>query len=134
MENKKTLGHLPGPVVNPENKPFWDAANEQKFLLKFCQGCQRPHYYPRAICPHCGSDRTEWQASKGEGEVYSYTVMRRGVEHPFAMAYIALDEGIKVLTHIVGCDFDSIRIGQRMKVVFEQSSDGAHVPVFTPIS
>jgi len=45
------------PAVNPETKPFWDAAREGRFLVPFCSACSKAHWYPRAICPFCTSDK-----------------------------------------------------------------------------
>jgi len=124
---------LPSPNINPENKQFWDAAQNNQLSLKFCNSCKEPHYYPRTICPHCGSDDTSWIESKGHGEIYSYTVMRRGVEVPFAMAYVRLNEGISLLTHLTNCDFDAIQIGQKVKVIFQETQDGTKTHLFEPI-
>ena len=125
---------LPSPNINSENKAFWDAAQNNQLSLKFCNSCKEPHYYPRTICPHCGSDDTAWVESKGLGEIYSYTVMRRGVEVPFAMAYVRLDEGISLLTHLTNCDFDAIQIGQKVRVVFQETQDGTKTHLFEPLN
>jgi len=121
---------LPSPNIHSENKAFWDATQDNRFILKFCNSCKEPHYYPRTICPHCGSNDTAWVESKGLGEIYSYTVMRRGVEVPFAMAYVRLNEGVSVLTHLTNCDFDAIQIGQKVKVVFQETQDGTKTHLF----
>jgi hypothetical protein len=123
---------IPSPFVTPENKPFWDAAAQGRLLLKRCRDCGQPHYYPRALCPFCFSDNTEWVDARGTGEIYSYSVMRRGAPVPYTLAYVTLDEGVSMLTNLVDCDFDALAIGQRVKVVFKPSEDGAPVPVFTP--
>jgi uncharacterized OB-fold protein len=125
---------LPNPINNSENKPFWDAAQENRLILKLCNSCKESHYYPRSICPHCGSSETTWVESKGLGEIYSYTVMRRGVEVPFAMAYVKLNEGISLLTHLTNCDFDAIRVGQKVKVVFQETQDGQKTHLFEPLN
>lgn len=128
------IHRLPSPISNPENKPFWDAAQENRLILKLCNSCKESHYYPRSICPHCGSNETTWVESKGLGEIYSYTVMRRGVEVPFAMAYVKLNEGISLLTHLTNCDFDAIRVGQKVKVVFQETQDGQKTHLFEPLN
>ena len=127
------MHRLPSPISNPENKAFLEAAQENQLLLKYCNSCKEAHYYPRVICPHCGSDDTTWVKSDGLGEIYSYTVMRRGVAVPFAMAYVRLQEGISILTHLTNCNFDSIRIGQKVKVVFQETEDGQKTHLFEPI-
>lgn len=124
---------LPSPIVNPENKAFWEAAQDNRLILKVCNSCNESHYYPRTICPHCGSDSTVWVESKGLGEIYSYTVMRRGVEVPFAMAYVQLNEGVSLLTHLTNCDFDSIKVGQKVRVVFQETQDGQKTHLFEPL-
>lgn len=123
---------IPSPPTNPENQPFWDAAAQGRLLLKRCKACNEPHYYPRTLCPFCFSDDTEWLDAKGTGEIYSYSVMRRGAPVPYALAYVTLDEGPTMLTNIVDCDFDALAIGQRVKLVFKPSEDGTPVPMFAP--
>ena len=123
---------MPAPPVTPENKPFWDAAAEGRLLYKRCEACGEPHYYPRALCPFCLSDRTVWVQSAGNGTIYSFSPMRRGTPVPYAIAYVALDEGCTMMTNLVDCDFDALAIGQRVKVTFRPSEDGAPVPVFAP--
>jgi uncharacterized protein len=123
---------IPAPVVNPENKSFFDAASNGKLLIKKCSACGEHHYYPRAICPHCFSDQTSWTESAGHGTIYSYSVMRRGTPVPYAIAYVTLAEGVTMLTNIVDCDLDAIRIGQAVRVVFKPTEGGAAVPMFAP--
>src|SRR5919197_4145502 len=108
---------IPAPQLSPDTAPFWEAAAQGKLLLKHCGACGQAHYYPRPLCPFCFSDRTEWRAAAGTGAVYSYSVMRRA-EVPYAIAYVTLDEGVTMMTNLVGCNLDAIRIGQRVKVVF----------------
>ncbi|HOA92653.1 MAG TPA: Zn-ribbon domain-containing OB-fold protein [Quisquiliibacterium sp.] len=128
-----TVRKMPAPLPNPENQPYWDAAKEGKLLVKRCKDCGEFHFYPRAICPFCFSDQTEWVESKGTGSIYSYSVMRRGVPVPFAIAYVTLDEGITMLTNMAdGTDLDGLSIGQKVKVAFKAAEDGSAVPVFTP--
>jgi len=57
--------------------------------------------------------------------------MRR-VPAPYAIAYVTLEEGVTMMTNIVDCDLDAIRIGQRVKVVFKPTESGPPVPMFTP--
>lgn len=122
---------IPAPEPNPETKPFWDAAAQGTLLIKKCRACGEVHYYPRALCPFCGSDLTEWQAAAGTGTLYSYSVMRRAAI-PYAIAYVTLDEGVTMMTNLVDCNFDTLKIGQRMKVVFSPTDGGPPVPTFTP--
>jgi len=100
----------PAPALNPEIKPFFDAATEGKLALKKCGACGQAHHYPRAICPFCASDRTEWITASGRGTIYSYSVMRR-VPVPYAIGYVTLEEGVTMMTNIVDCDLDASDCG-----------------------
>ena len=122
---------IPAPPLNPEVQPFFDAAAQGKLLVKRCAACGQLHHYPRAICPFCFSDRTEWVEASGRGTIYSYSVMRR-VPAPYALAYATLEEGVTMMTNLVDCDLDAIRIGQAVKVAFKPTDGGPPVPMFTP--
>jgi uncharacterized OB-fold protein len=122
---------IPAPQVTPETQPFWEAAAQGRLLLKHCTACGKVHHYPRAICPFCFSDRTEWRPASGRGTLYSYSAMRRAPV-PYAIAYVTLDEGVTMLTNLVDCDFDALRVGQAVKVVFAPTEGGPPVPMFTP--
>jgi uncharacterized OB-fold protein len=121
---------IPAPDVSDETRPFWEAAAAGRLLVKRCAACGETHHYPRSICPFCWSDRTEWREASGRGRVYSFSVMRRAPQ-PYAIAYVTLDEGVTMMTNIVDCDLDAIRIGQAVRVVFRPSDGGPPVPMFT---
>jgi uncharacterized OB-fold protein len=121
----------PTPVGNPESQPFWDAAKEGRFMIKRCTTCGEAHFFPRAICPFCFSDKTEWEQSSGEGEIYTYSHMRKSATGPYVIAYVTLKEGPSVQTNIVDCDLTTVKIGQKVKVVWKPT-DGAPLPFFTP--
>lgn len=121
----------PAPEPNPETEPFWAAAREGRLLLKRCTKCKELHYYPRTICPFCFSDETDWVEASGSGTIYTYSVMRR-VPSPYAIAYVALDEGVTLMSNIVDHDLDDLRIGQRVKLVFKESASGQPIAMFSP--
>ena len=124
---------IPAPLTNPETEPFWEAARQGKFLVKACTACGRAHWYPRAVCPHCLSDRTEWRESRGAGTIYSLSVMKRAPQ-VYAIAYVTLDDGPTMMTNIVDCDYDALAIGQRVQVTFRPTEgDGPPYPQFRPV-
>ena len=122
---------IQAPVPNLETKAFWDAAAEGKLMVGKCDACGATYYYPRALCPACFSDTTRLQQVSGNGTIYTYSVMRRA-PIPYAIAYVTLAEGPTMMTNIVDCDLDQIRIGQAVRLVFKESEGGPPVPMFTP--
>ena len=69
-------------------------------------------------------------AASGKGTIYSYSVMRRAPV-PYAMAYVTLAEGPRMVTNIVDCDLDKLKVEQPVKVVFKPSDGGPPLPMFT---
>ena len=119
------------PTVYPETQKYWDAASEGKLLVKRCLDCGQHHHFPRESCPFCFSERTEWRNASGQGTIYSYSVMRRAAV-PYVIAYVTLAEGATMMSNIVDCDPDKLRIGQTVKVTFRPSEGGPALPMFTP--
>ena len=131
MAEQRKISFIGAPDTNPEVKPYWDACNEGRLVLRKCGGCGKVHYYPRGICPFCFSTDGSWVNASGKGKVYSFSVMERA-SPPFTMACVTLDEGVTMMTNIIDCDFSKIKIGQDVKVVFLDSDTGQKVPMFTP--
>jgi uncharacterized OB-fold protein len=117
-------------IANPETKGFWEAAAEGRLLIPNCTACGRVHWYPRRICPHCGSSTIEMQEAKGSGEIYSYSIMRRA-KVPYAIAYVRITEGATMMTNIIDCDFEHVHVGMPVKLVFMDTAEGYPLPMFT---
>lgn len=122
---------IPAPLINPENQRYFDAAARGELLLGKCHACGEFHFYPRVLCPHCFSDRTEWIPARGTGSVYSYSTMHRGAPEPYTIAYVTLDEGVTMMTNLVDCDPASLAIGMPVRVVFKEAEGGVMIPMFT---
>jgi uncharacterized OB-fold protein len=123
---------IPAPRVLPESLPFWQAADEGRLLVKACTDCGQTHFYPRDICPHCLSERTEWREAAGTGVVYTFSTMGQG-DAAHTLAFVTLDEGVTLMTNLVDCDPNAVAIGQRVKVVFKPTDGGHAVPLFTTV-
>lgn len=126
----------PVPVVESDTEAYWRAAAEGCLLLSQCTHCDAFVWVPRVVCPHDLAP-TRWVPASGLGVVYSHTVVHRGEGAyakiaPFVLAYVELDEGPRVMTNIVGCPPDHVRIGQQVRVVFDQADD-VGIPRFTPV-
>lgn len=127
---------LPAPALNADSKPFWEAAREQRLLVKQCNACMRPHFPPRHLCPYCWSDETSWIESRGVGTVYTFTVIHRppapefSGRGPYVVALVDLEEGPRVMANIVGAGALDTAIGDRVSLRFEARGSGWNVPQF----
>jgi len=131
MTTPSTDRPLAAPQVDAATEHFWASAKQGLLVTRVCTACGKPHWYPRALCPFCLGE-TEWRALSGRGTIYSVSVTRRAGPIPYAIAYVALEEGVTMLTNIVDCDLDSLKIGQPVAVTFKPAEGGAMVPMFRP--
>ena len=83
-----------------------------------------------------GASNGRSSASRVPGSLYSYAVLHHPrsprFEYPVLAALVDLDEGVRIVTNLVGVEPADIRIGMRLAVEFEPTSDGGTVPVFRP--
>lgn len=132
----------PLPAIAPEAKPFWEAAAQNKLVMQRCRDCNAWVWTPRPLCNECGSTEIQWTPMSGKGEVYSFTVIRQVVgraaskafepDVPYVVAWVDLDEGPRMITNIVGCPIEDVKLGMQVSVVFEQASKDIWLPKFKP--
>lgn len=124
--------YLDDPYVaaQPENRPFWAAAEEGRLLGRRCQACGQHHWYPRLVCPFCSSANTEWVPLSGRGRIHAFSTLRRA-DPPYTVAYVELEEGPCMLTNLVDMAEADMHIGQAVKVVFRRTAEGRSAPKFT---
>jgi len=126
------------PVPTPETEAFWQACGEGRLLVQRCNACGHHQFYPRLLCTACSSTDVGWQQASGTGRVRSYTIIRRPVTEayaadvPYVVALIELAEGPTMMSNVVDCDVDHVRIGMPVGVRFEQRTEAVAVPVFAP--
>ena len=121
-----------------DTQAFWLATKEKRLIYQQCADCGAVVFYPRRRCSSCLGANLEWKESAGEGTVYTYSIVRQSY-HPFfrsmapyAVAWIDLDEGPRLVSNVVGIeDPSSVRIGMRVKVRWEEH-EGLCVPLFEP--
>ncbi|WP_163849482.1 Zn-ribbon domain-containing OB-fold protein [Pseudooceanicola aestuarii] len=118
---------FPAPDITPESRPFWEAAARGTFLIRRCPACGTAHFYPRSLCPICHQAETDWVESPGEGEIYTWTVMRKSPKGPFALGYLTLDEGPRVYVCFRPEDHAGLAIGKRARIVFDPVQGGARM-------
>ena len=51
---------------------------------------------------------------------------------PYVLAYVELEEGVQMLTNIVDCPPEEVRIGMPVEVTFEDVGEEVAVPRFRP--
>jgi uncharacterized protein len=126
----------PAPIVTDDSAVFWDAAAEHRLVAQQCAGCGALRHPPRPMCPHCQSLESRIAPLSGRGTLYSYAVLHHprhpAFGYPVLAALVDLDEGIRMVSNLVGVEPDGIAIGMPLEVTFAETDGDRWVPVFRP--
>jgi uncharacterized OB-fold protein len=126
----------PIPLTQPWTEAFWEGTKHGKLLVQHCRDCDSNIFYPRKFCPECWSGNLDWIEATGKGTIHSFSTAYDMVEPrfmsdlPYTLAYVDLDEGIRMATRIVECAPEEIAIGKRVEVTFHRLNDDFHLPYF----
>src|SRR5699024_5212084 len=96
---------------------------EGKLTFQRCDGCGKAVFFPRVLCPQCGSDQLRWQAATGTGTVYSTTMNHPRNQDPGNISLVDLDDGFRTMSSVSGVAASEVSIGLRLKVQVEGSVD-----------
>ena len=75
----------------------------------------------------------------GQGEVHSYVVARRAFhpgfveDVPYVVAIIELEEGVRLVSNVVGVEPDAVEIGMRVMLEWDDTSGEYPLPKFRPV-
>lgn len=133
-------GGKPVPIPTRETQPYWNGCKKHELHIQRCAACGHSQFYPRLYCTRCMSDRVEWVKAVGQGKVLSFTIVYRPVTQafaadvPYVVALITLAEGPQMMSNIVGCAPENVRIGMPVEVTFEDWTEEISVPKFKPVA
>jgi uncharacterized OB-fold protein len=128
----------PLPHIDEEMRPWWEASQRHELYIQKCCDCGDLRFHPRALCTSCMSSRVEWVRSTGRGKIYTFTVTNQNGSLgfrdslPYILAWVELDEGVKLLTNIVNCPPEQVRIEMPVEVVFEDVTPEVTLVKFRP--
>jgi len=124
------------PALDDTSRFFWTSGEDGRLRFLRCAACGYWLHPPGPRCPRCGSRELAPDEVSGRGEVWSYTVNHQswdGSPDPYAIVLVALPEqdGLRLTSNLVNSPVDSVRIGMRVRVCFEQH-DRVWFPLFEP--
>ena len=121
--------HPPLPTPIDRTQPFWDALREHRVEIQYSPASDQWVFYPRSHAPLTLATDLEWREISGEGTLYTYTIARRPTAPDFAgaepqiIAVVELDEGPRLTSTLVNVEESAIRVGMRLRPVFEDVPD-----------
>lgn len=128
----------PAPTPDEASAPFFDGAREGRLMLMRCRACAAWRVPARDRCDVCWSTDTEWAQASGRGTVYTFGIMHQvyhpgfAADVPYNVAVVELEEGVRMMSAIVGCAAEAIRVGMPVAAVFEPIGNGVTLVKFRP--
>ena len=125
------------PVATAASAPFWEATRDRRLVIQWCIDDEQPVHFPRDVCPRCLGTNLEYRPATGRAVVHTVVVEHQmpspnGDEGPYAIALVDLDEGVRMMTNVVGTPPADVTVGMAVQVTWEPLSDGRHLPLFEP--
>lgn len=128
------------PAADPLTDFFWAGARQSRLLILRCQACRFFVHWPRPVCKRCHSFELAPEEVSGRARLYTYTVCVQAFHPwfesrlPYVLAVVELAEQahLKLVTNIVDCPADDVRIGMDLEVAYEQITPDLVLPMFRP--
>lgn len=127
---------------------FYDGCKQRQLLIQQCTECGKFRFPPQRMCGACHSLKSTWTPVSGKGHIATFTVIpgyqRRAVPmftwpsdaYPINVIIVELPDadGVHIVSNIVDCDLDELRVGMEVEVVFEDVTDEITLPRFRPVT
>jgi uncharacterized OB-fold protein len=130
----------PLPRGDDINGEFFEHCKNHELRFQRCGECRTWRHMPRECCRACGSFEWSWEKSSGKGEVFSWTVIHRALhagfnyDLPYAAVIVELEEGVRLVSHVVDCPVESLDIGLPVEAFFDDVTDEVSLPKFRLIT
>lgn len=128
-----------GSAIQPPLKAYEEALNQGSILYQVCGDCEHVAFYPRVVCPDCGSSNVDYRNSAGKGTVYTRTVIHSRNRDPYNVVLIDMDEGFRIMSTVEDAPNEDVKIGMRVELktvypVEEANAKAGQLPkhVFKP--
>lgn len=128
----------PVPVADEASAPFYEGAKRHELVLARCGRCRQWRLPSREHCPDCWSTDVRYETASGRGVLYSFAVMHQklvpGFEDlvPYHFAIVELDEGPRLVTNIVDCPVEALRVGMPVEATYDDVSEETTLVRFRP--
>jgi len=128
----------PVPKLERDTHGYWQHLRRHELVIQRCTQCGTYRHHPRPMCPECHSLDFAWAPMSGRGTVYTYAIVNQPL-HPFwsgrtpyNVVLVELEEGVRIVSNLVDCPNDLVRIGMPVTVVWEDVTDEISLPMFKP--
>ena len=110
---------------------FFDAAAEDRLVIRECSGCGQALPPEAVVCTTCAGTSLDWVPVGGTGVLASYTVVHRAPHPayrvPYTIGIVELDEGPWIHARVKA---EAPAVGMRVQATFRHPEEGESFPVF----
>ncbi|MPM72775.1 hypothetical protein SDC9_119751 [bioreactor metagenome] len=131
--------NYPLPRANAQTQAYWDGCAQGELRYQRCANCGHVQCIPRSLCDRCQSSDLQWNASRREGTVLTFTTVYRAPLPvfkdmvPYVIAIVDLDEGFRVMANALpAVQQGALEIGTRVRIGFKDVH-GMALPVLETI-
>lgn len=123
----------PGPYAIPEHRQFWRFCAQSELRFQQCRHCLRLRHPPAPICAHCHSDQSEWILAPDDAFLFSFTIVHHATHlslvnrlpYNIAIVGFASLEPTRIVSNVIDCEPERLRIGMPLELVWQASGDAA---------
>lgn len=126
------------PEIRPTDLsgPFWEGVAGRRLLLQYDPAAQRYQFYPRPLSLF-GGGPLEWRPASGRGTLIARTLCHSPApgfeeEVPYILGIVVLEEGPRIFARIVNAEFGALRIGQPMRLAWDETRSDRILYQFEP--
>lgn len=126
----------PIPTVNEMNRLYFEGTARGELRIRHCPRCDARFRFAHEWCPVCWSLDIGWKTASGRGTISHFSIVYQppleAFETPYVLVLVDLEEGVRMMANLVGCQPTEASIGLPVTVTFEQRGD-VWLPMFTPV-
>ena len=130
------------PGIDDLSRAFWEGVSNHQLVIQQCAECGKYQHPPRPVCRFCQSSQLKFAQVSGRATLYSWTIPEQpphpffAGKTPYVLASVELVEqaGLRLLTNIVGCPHDDLRIDLPLEVTYHAVTPELTLPYFTVVS
>lgn len=138
------MSYLPAETPFPEPAPweqaFWDFCGQRSLRFQGCARCGVVRHPPMPVCASCQAFEIEWLEAEGDVELFTYTIVHhpnhpdllKATPYNAALVIFPRMQGVRLVTNIVDCRNEDLRIGMKLSLVWEEPTPGRVLPRFRP--
>lgn len=113
------------PNTDAPGQQYLERLAADSFELQRCAQCERWVFFPRTICPQCGSTQLDWGPVSGNGVVYSTTIVRQRPDRggDFNVVIVELEEHVRMMSRVTDLTPENVAIGMAVRAYIDHSGE-----------